>query len=97
MEDDGSSAKYDPGSGYLTVTLTKETKGQVFRDLDLLAKLLAPRPTELRQRPAIEVIATEDDSNVGKDDLIEGIRRLSLDRQDIREGMHSFTWYCSTC
>lgn len=42
IEDEDSSAKYDPGTGYLTVTLTKETKGEDFRDLDMLAKLLVP-------------------------------------------------------
>ncbi|KAG8998689.1 hypothetical protein FRB94_004655 [Tulasnella sp. JGI-2019a] len=42
LEDDESSAKYDPGSGYLIVTLTKEHKGEDFRDLDMLAKLLVP-------------------------------------------------------
>ncbi|CAE7221681.1 unnamed protein product [Rhizoctonia solani] len=43
LEDDDSSASYDPSSGTLTVKLTKETKGIHFPDLDLLAKLLAPR------------------------------------------------------
>lgn len=43
LEDDDSSASYDPSSGTLTVRLTKETKGTHFPDLDLLAKLLAPR------------------------------------------------------
>ncbi|KAF9065291.1 SHQ1 protein-domain-containing protein [Rhodocollybia butyracea] len=52
VEDDASSAQYDPSTGYLTVTLTKEIKGQEFDDLDLLAKLLAPRPTV--QEPLIE-------------------------------------------
>ncbi|KAG8764208.1 hypothetical protein FRC11_000062 [Ceratobasidium sp. 423] len=43
LEDDNSSASYDPSSGTLNVRLTKETKGTHFPDLDLLAKLLAPR------------------------------------------------------
>ncbi|EAU88048.1 shq1 [Coprinopsis cinerea okayama7 len=57
VEDDASSAQYDPSSGYLTVTLTKEQKGQHFEDLDLLAKLLAPRPS--KTTPTIEVLSSE--------------------------------------
>ncbi|KAF5365617.1 hypothetical protein D9758_003180 [Tetrapyrgos nigripes] len=56
IEDDASSAKYDPGSGYLTVTLTKQVKGEEFKDLDLLAKLLAPRPTLPQKVPSEEPI-----------------------------------------
>jgi protein SHQ1 len=79
LEDDNSSAHYDPASGYLTVQLTKETKGENFSDLDLLAKLLAPRrSTPLR--PTIEVIDgesctkleecnTKADVNIEKDSL----------------------------
>lgn len=72
-EDDESAAKYDPSSGYLTVTLTKAVKGQEFRDLDLLAKLLAPRPT--KQTPQIEVIS----SDTVDDDLAEKAESLSLE------------------
>ena len=86
LEDDKSSAKYDAGSGYLTVTLTKETKGQDFKDLDLLAKLLAPRPTELPQRPTIEVLGTNDAPSTAEDDLAESVRTLSLNQKDILEG-----------
>ncbi|KAF8320096.1 SHQ1-domain-containing protein, partial [Clavulina sp. PMI_390] len=42
VEDDESSAQYDPSTGYLTIVLTKEVPNQHFDDLDLLAKLLAP-------------------------------------------------------
>ena len=35
LEDDQSSANYDPSSGTLTVTLTKEHPGEIFDDLDL--------------------------------------------------------------
>lgn len=42
VEDDESRAQYDPSSGYLTIVLTKEVPGEHFKDLDLLAQLLAP-------------------------------------------------------
>lgn len=42
VEDDESSARYDPSSGYLTIVLTKEVPGEHFKDLDLLARLLTP-------------------------------------------------------
>jgi protein SHQ1 len=87
LEDDESSAKYDPGSGYLMVTLTKETKGEEFKDLDFLAKLLAPRSTQVQHRPIIEVVRTENVSN-DEDDLVERTRALALDRQEILEGVH---------
>ncbi|EUC67149.1 box H/ACA snoRNP assembly protein SHQ1, putative [Rhizoctonia solani AG-3 Rhs1AP] len=64
LEDDESSASYDPSSGTLTVKLTKETKGIHFPDLDLLSKLLAPRSAaalndEVRSKgPLIEVLDT---------------------------------------
>jgi len=90
LEDDSSSAKYDPGSGYLMVTLTKETKGEEFKDLDFLAKLLAPRSTQVQHRPIIEVVRTENVSN-DEDDLVERTRALALDRQEILEGVHH--WY----
>ncbi|CAE6355501.1 unnamed protein product [Rhizoctonia solani] len=64
LENDDSSASYDPSSGTLTVKLTKETKGIHFPDLDLLTKLLAPRSAaalndEGRSKgPLIEVLDT---------------------------------------
>lgn len=85
LEDDESSAKYDLGSGDLIVTLTKETKGEVFKDLDLLAKLLAPRPTVVTHQPIIEVIGKGDVSNE-EADLVERTQSLTLDRQEILKG-----------
>src|SRR6266446_2873347 len=41
VEDDQSSAVYDPASGYLTLALTTLNRGENFPDLDLLSKLLA--------------------------------------------------------
>ncbi|KAG6841663.1 hypothetical protein C0991_008301 [Blastosporella zonata] len=82
LEDDASSAKYDPSSGYLTVTLTKENPGQVFDDLDLLAKLLAPRPTA--PQPVIEVVSetvTQPEHGNEEDDLVSKTEALSLERE----------------
>ncbi|KAE9406393.1 SHQ1-domain-containing protein [Gymnopus androsaceus JB14] len=82
IEDDASSAKYDPSTGYLTVTLTKEIKGQEFKDLDLLAKLLAPRPTV--KEPSIEVISAESTAE-DPDELVSQTQNLSLDEREILE------------
>jgi protein SHQ1 len=88
LEDDESSAIYNPSSGFLTVTLTKEIKGQEFPDLDLLAKLLAPKPTQAptRSNPVIEVLASHlagDKADGGDDDLVSRTQGLSLDHQDL--------------
>lgn len=83
LEDDECSAKYDPGAGYLTVTLTKETKGEEFKDLDLLAKLLAPR---VPNRPIIEVVRTKGISN-DEDELPDKMKELSFNHQEILEGV----------
>ncbi|KAJ7474834.1 SHQ1-domain-containing protein [Mycena latifolia] len=81
LEDEASSARYDPSSGYLTVTLTKESRGQEFADLDLLSKLLAPRPSQ--QTPLIEVIGTEDADEA--DELVARTDALSLEREREQE------------
>ncbi|GLB35367.1 putative SHQ1 protein [Lyophyllum shimeji] len=83
VEDESSLANYDPSSGYLTLTLTKENKGQVFDDLDLLAKLLAPRPAV--PHPTIEVVSegTEQTDQTEQDDLAMRTRSLSLHRKEI--------------
>jgi len=84
VEDDDSSAQYDPSSGYLTLTLSKEISGQEFKDLDLLAKLLAPRPAVLQ--PVVEVISG--DPAVSDDhDLIAKTEALSLGHDEILQGM----------
>ncbi|TFY77422.1 hypothetical protein EWM64_g6594 [Hericium alpestre] len=84
LEDENSSAVYDPSTGYLTVTLTKEEKGQDFPDLDLLAKLLAPKPVQTRapQGPVIEVLASHEADDADEDndqELVDRARGLSLD------------------
>ncbi|TCD62290.1 hypothetical protein EIP91_007086 [Steccherinum ochraceum] len=90
LEDDESSARYDPGSGYMTVTLTKAVKGQKFEDLDLLAKLLAPPPSTEPQGPLIEVLDSESShappAETSEDDLVEAIENLSLEQKQILEG-----------
>ncbi|GJE86893.1 SHQ1-domain-containing protein [Phanerochaete sordida] len=86
QEDDEASAQYDPASGFLTVTLTKAVPGQDFEDLDLLAKLLAPRPTEQpSQGPLIEVLDSQSAEVSPEDDLVARAEGLSLEQQEILE------------
>lgn len=73
-----STAKYDPSSGYLTISLTKEDKGQDFKDLDLLTKLLAPRKTSMG--PTIEMVSSQDTE---ESELVSGIDNLSLEKNEI--------------
>ena len=81
-EDDASSARYDPSNGYLIVTLTKEVPGEHFEDLDLLAKLLAPRPgPEVQSHPVIEVVGDD-----AVDRLSCQTERLSLEHEVFLEG-----------
>lgn len=88
QEDDEASAQYDPSSGFLTVTLTKAVPGQHFEDLDLLAKLLAPRRTEAPpEGPLIEVLDSQDTAESAEDDLVARTESLSLEHQEILEGM----------
>jgi protein SHQ1 len=83
-EDEESSAKYDPTSGHLTITLSKEVEGEEFEDLDLLAKLLAPRsPINVRSGPSIEVLDTKKAFQEDADRVTEA---LSLDQREIIEG-----------
>lgn len=88
LEDDQSSATYDPGSGYLTVTLTKEAKGLEFPDLDLLAKLLAPRHVEAPKQPAIEVIGSETSPQNELEELVDLTDAMSLEQREILEGAY---------
>ncbi|KAG9018926.1 hypothetical protein FRB90_008317 [Tulasnella sp. 427] len=92
VEDDSSSARYDPSSGYLTIKLSKESKGEDFGDLDLLAKLLAPRSSTIAEgldgplgeeqtvddvyHPNIEVIGSSEDT---ADDLAAAAENLTVD------------------
>ncbi|PPQ77600.1 hypothetical protein CVT25_011392 [Psilocybe cyanescens] len=78
LEDDSSSAQYDPSSGNLTITLTKENKGENFDDLDLLAKLLAPRKT-VQETPSIEVLSSE---SFPEDELVSRTEALSIDNDE---------------
>lgn len=85
--EDAAAAAYDPSSGYLTVTLTKQVKGQDFKDLDLLAKLLAPRPTERApDPPTIEVLASEDAPVDDINDLANRTEELALGQNEILDG-----------
>lgn len=80
VEDDASSAKHDPSSGYLTISLSKENKGQEFKDLGLLTKLLAPRKNKIE--PTIEVISSQ---NNEEEELVSSIDKLSLEQDEILE------------
>ncbi|ETW85517.1 hypothetical protein HETIRDRAFT_443514 [Heterobasidion irregulare TC 32-1] len=95
-EDDASSAAYDPAAGVLTLTLSKQTRGEHFPDLDLLPKLLAPRPVHPPTAPVIEVLASHDAQDADSDarprrethqtqdsDLAQRAQALSLDRPDL--------------
>lgn len=91
VEDETSTAVYDPATGYLTVTLTKETPGQEFKDLDMLAKLLAPpKRVEPASQPTIEVLDSQDSDQISRDDLAEATERLSLDQREVLEGKDIF-------
>ncbi|KAL6309068.1 SHQ1-domain-containing protein [Sparassis latifolia] len=86
VDDEQASASYDPSSGYLTVTLTKAVKGQEFKDLDLLAKLLAPRPPEhLPEQPLIEVLSSEDAPVTEDDELSARAQSLTLEHDEFLE------------
>ncbi|OCH95608.1 SHQ1-domain-containing protein [Obba rivulosa] len=85
VEDDSSSAAYDASTGYLTVTLSKEVKGQEFKDLDLLAKLLAPRPTPQKTAPVIEVLDSVDATGTDEDELVNKTQNLTLEQREILE------------
>lgn len=67
IEDDDSSAVYDPATGYLCVTLTKKLPREHFNDLDILAKLLAPpKRDDTPFNPLVEVIdAKESETDPG--------------------------------
>ncbi|KAF8682436.1 SHQ1 protein [Rhizoctonia solani] len=85
LEDDDSSASYDPSSGTLTVRLTKETKGLHFPDLDLLTKLLAPRSAaalndEGRTKgPLIEVLDSRSPDQLAEE--LDDKLRLDLEQE----------------
>ena len=82
IEDDNSTAVYDPSTGYLTITLTKAVKGQIFPDLDLLAKLLAPRSSQPAPPPSIEVLESPPPEEDGVSDLSQRATRLTLEEND---------------
>lgn len=64
------------------MTLTKEVPGQDFKDLDLLAKLLAPRPPrDAPMQPVIEVLDSQDAAQHDEtDELVERIEGLKLEQ-----------------
>lgn len=108
VEDDNSSAVYDPSTGDLTVTLTKASIGENFKDLDILAKLLAPQRGEAVPTPVIEVIGSNDNQSPldqrRDGELVRAAESLSLkdeDEQDVLDGEITFVngspCYLSAC
>ncbi|KAM6500853.1 SHQ1 domain containing protein [Amanita muscaria] len=100
-DDDASSATYDPSSGYLTVILSKEVKGQEFKDLDLLARLLAT-PTASARQPSIEVLSTSATPERSRstaserDEILDAARndwRLPLVPDKVQIETSSQAWY----
>lgn len=77
VEDDHSSAQYDPSSAYLTIVLTKEVPGEHFEDLDLLARLLAPSSSDAR--PGTSAFDIRDRPAERVEDTLQS---LSLDSTD---------------
>ena len=97
LEDDNSSAQYEPSSGVLTVTLTKETPGEDFKDLDILATLLAPRRPE-PAHPLIEVVGSDHSTQQNdEEELVNATAKLDLDEREIVEGERYIDYlYCVT-
>lgn len=93
IEDDGASASYDPGAGTLTVTVTKANRGEEFRDLDLLTKLLAPKPPT--EPPEIEVLTSYED--VEHDSPDTGDAASELPKYDFVKGRFEFQYCHSSC
>lgn len=87
VEDEASSAAYDPVSGYLSVTLTKASPGHDFKDLDILAKLLAP--PEHASQSLIEVIDSQNLDGLSLEENATELSRdnLSSDQKAVLEGM----------
>ncbi|KAJ2704323.1 hypothetical protein H4R19_005250, partial [Coemansia spiralis] len=83
-EDDGSSASFDAATGDISVTLSKQTPGETFANLDLLSSLLATRQEReaadsasaaaLPRRPVIEEIGAADGMVGGVDGILEQAR-----------------------
>jgi protein SHQ1 len=81
VEDDQSSAIYDPASGHLTLTLTKLKRGENFPDLDLLGKILAP-PAQIKpHNTIIEVLDSQDSSG-------HAVDSGAAERNEILQGEH---------
>jgi protein SHQ1 len=87
VEDEQSSAVYDPAAGRLTLTLTKLKRGENFPDLDLLGKLLAPPPPAQSNHkpgnPIIEVLDSQDSSG-------HAVDPDTAERNEILQGEQTF-------
>ncbi|KAI0035979.1 SHQ1-domain-containing protein [Vararia minispora EC-137] len=90
VEDDASSAVYDPTTGYLTITLNKVVPGLEFPDLDLLAKLLAPRRLEnsAPRGPLVEILSSEEIPETAEEEIVTKTEGLSLDSGQATQEWH---------
>ncbi len=95
IEDDQSSAVYDPTSGYITLTLTKLNRGENFPDLDLLGNLLAPPAQSAPRNPTIEVLDSQDSDSAGH--TVTGDPG-NTERKEILDGECAlFVSICASC
>ena len=94
QENEDSSATYNPSSGTLSVKLSKSNKGQVFPDLDLLSKLLAPVPAR-NKSASIEVLGV--DEHLGSDDAdvaeisTDFLEKLTISDSEFQQGKSSLS------
>ena len=76
--------------------MTKAVRGQNFEDLDLLAKLLAPRKSgRTTETPLIEVLDTQEAISE-EDELAARTEGLSLADQEILEGRFDLNMFPQT-
>ena len=69
------------------MTLTKENPGEEFKDLDILAKLLAPKRPEPAQ-PVIEVLGSDNPAETDQDEeeLVKATEKLDIGHRELLEG-----------
>ena len=64
VEDGRESARYDVDKGDIVIKIPKQVEGQEFEDLEMISKLLAPKPSN---NPTIEVLDSDGDKSVPLD------------------------------
>ncbi|XP_075526127.1 protein SHQ1 homolog isoform X1 [Dermacentor variabilis] len=91
VENGREMAKYISDNGTYVVHMPKQSPGQVFTDLDLLTKLLAPSPRAASARPVIEVLENrsatdEEPPEVEEDWHVEQMPWTPQDEVSLLEG-----------